>query len=138
MPELSLLASAALSSQIIGRLEPTLEPMLRCPRCSKVHLHGDQETGRAVHKCARGCTNSRWWAMVLEEGLVEPQLRWAFESIEVAALLVETYHLPAELARVMYWQLPLTPNQHHVHFTQGRRTRPRELFHILGLLRGIR
>lgn len=78
--------------------------------------------------------------MLLEEGSVETQLAWAFEDRELAQLLMRTYHLPTQLERPMYWQLPLTANQHHRHFVSpvnGKRSKPRELFRALGLLKGI-
>jgi hypothetical protein len=135
MPERSLVAAAAAVRQhVIVRLEPILEPALRCPWCGAPHFDDEIEFGRRTIRCERERCRCRWWAMVLEEGPVEPQLRWAFEDLAIAASLMEMYQLPIELPRPMYWQLPLRSDQHHRHFKGGQRTKPVALFRALGLL----
>ena len=106
----------------------SLEPILRCPRCRKVFHASDQEYGRAFHTCQRGHCGQRWWAMVISAGAVEPQLEEVFDG--AASWLMAAYGLPTEIPEPMFWQLPLTPHEVHLH----RRASPLTMFRAVLLV----
>ena len=116
-----------------------LVPRLCCPRCGRVHLASSYRQGDAIHECVRmenrRCCGQHWWSMVIEEGDVEPQLAWAFESPAIAAFAIDQWRLPATVPDVRYWQVPLTGNQVHHHRFSAPAVLFEALYKVVGLAR---
>jgi hypothetical protein len=111
-------------------LSLSLEPILRCPRCGKAYNASWLQQGVAIHECQRQVCLQRWWAMLLTRGPIFPQLSRTFEDEALARLLIETYHMPAELHERRYWQLALHRKEAAAH----RESPPAELFRSMLLL----
>lgn len=115
--------------------EPTqcvmsLEPIMRCPNplCRKSYHAGYLQAGRLFPECPK--CRARWWAMVLNPGLVLPQLVATLEDEAVALFLMREHNLPATLETRHIWQISLTLHEVHRH----RDASPLTLLRSLSLL----
>lgn len=110
----------------------SLVPTLRCPNpdCGRLTYKAETAVGYGFHQCENKHCGQRWWAMLLEEGPVLPQLIWAFEDRTMGELQMAIYEFPDELEAQAMWQIPLTGNE----YIRARGGRAAATFRALGLL----
>jgi hypothetical protein len=97
---------------------------LRCPRCERAFEVADLtdfEQFRAFPVCGSRSCRQRWWAMILHQGAVEPQLAAVFGE-EIAPDLMQQWKLPNTVRQQLFWHISISQTQYEEHGRSGSRS----------------